>query len=221
MITSVPVNEDMHAYYARRAHEYERIYEKPERQRDLEILKGTLPALLAGRRVSEVACGTGYWTQAVAREARSVVATDAGAEVLNIARCKYYERSNVQFIQTDAYALADVAADCDAGLAAFWISHVPNERLGDFLHQFHAQLGTGGCCVLLDNRYVAGSSTPLHRTDAQGNTYQRRKLVDGSDHEVLKNFPEEKRLRQALSGRASAIEYVALEYYWYVSYELD
>ena len=48
--------------------------------------------------------------------------------------------------------------------------------------------------VFFDNCYVEGSSTPLSRTDAAGNTYQSRRLDDGSTHEVLKNFPAKKAL---------------------------
>jgi len=43
----------------------------------------------------------------------------------------------------------------------------------------------------MDNRYVDGSSTPISERDADGNTYQRRRLADGSDNRVLKNFPTE------------------------------
>jgi hypothetical protein len=42
----------------------------------------------------------------------------------------------------------------------------------------------GGLIVAIDNRYVPGSRTPIARTDAQGNTYQLRRLADGSRHEV-------------------------------------
>ena len=49
-------------YYARRAQEYEQIYQKPERQIKLALLKAYLIKLLAERDVLEVACGTGYWT---------------------------------------------------------------------------------------------------------------------------------------------------------------
>ncbi len=56
-------------YYAKRASEYERIYEKPERQNDLEILRNLFRKTLAGRNVLEIACGTGYWTQVVAQTA--------------------------------------------------------------------------------------------------------------------------------------------------------
>ena len=46
-------------YYARRASEYERIYDKEERQPELAWLRNRLPELFADRTVLEVACGTG------------------------------------------------------------------------------------------------------------------------------------------------------------------
>ncbi|HEY6168738.1 MAG TPA: class I SAM-dependent methyltransferase, partial [Verrucomicrobiae bacterium] len=52
-------------YYARRAGEYERIYAKPERQADLAALRARLAEAFRGRRVLEIACGTGYWTEVI------------------------------------------------------------------------------------------------------------------------------------------------------------
>ena len=40
----------------------------------------------AGAKVFEVACGTGYWTEVLARSAASVFATDINDEVLAVAR---------------------------------------------------------------------------------------------------------------------------------------
>ena len=61
-------------YYAQRAQEYERIYDKPERQDDLRNLKDSVGNTLAGRNVLEVACGTGYWTAVAASAAASITA---------------------------------------------------------------------------------------------------------------------------------------------------
>ena len=66
----------MEKYYSKRAAEYEQIYQKPERQHELDWLRQRIPALLEGRTVLEVACGTGYWTQFIARAARKVHACD-------------------------------------------------------------------------------------------------------------------------------------------------
>jgi hypothetical protein len=45
-------------YYQARAHEYDAVYEKPERQADLARLRAWLPPVLDGRQVLEVAAGT-------------------------------------------------------------------------------------------------------------------------------------------------------------------
>lgn len=62
----------MAAYYAARATEYEAVYAKPERQADLRLLEAWLPGVFAGRRVLEVAAGTGWWTLHGARDAAFV-----------------------------------------------------------------------------------------------------------------------------------------------------
>ena len=76
----------------------------------------------------------------------------------------------------------------------------------------------GATVAFLENRYVEGSSTPLSRRDAEGNTYQTRKLDDGSTHEVLKNFPSDGELVERASryGRQVSVEW--LEYYWLLTY---
>ena len=61
---------------------------------------------------------------------------------------------------------------------------------------------------------------PLSRSDAQGNTYQLRRLDDGSTHEVLKNFPTESELRAAVEGLALDVHVEFLRYYWTLTYRL-
>src|SRR5687768_7252953 len=176
-------------YYSRRAPEYECIYHKPERQADLVLLREHLRRILSGQRVLELACGTGFWTAAIADAADSIVATDASEEVLDVARAKGLDPTRVLFTSADAYHPMQPSHDFTAGLSAFWWSHVPRARLTAFHDSFHAAVRPGARIVFVDNRFVAGSSTPICRTDAEGNTYQLRHLPDGSTHEVLKNFP--------------------------------
>lgn len=208
------------AYYRRRAGEYEAIYAKPERQADLGVLRSYIPARLAKRRVLEVACGTGYWTALVARTAASIVAVDAAEEPMRIARSKDYGTCNVCFESGDAYALEERLGRFDGALAVFWWSHVPLSRIDAFLESFHARLERGARVLVADNLYVEGSSTPIAERDSEGNTYQLRRLADGSESRVLKNFPTESALRAALEPQARQFAYRALEYYWLVEYEL-
>jgi len=65
---------------------------------------------------------------------------------------------------------------------------------------------------------MEGSSTPISRTDEQGNTYQTRRLDDGSEYEVLKNFPTEPELRAAVGDFATNVQIELLRYYWVLSY---
>jgi demethylmenaquinone methyltransferase/2-methoxy-6-polyprenyl-1,4-benzoquinol methylase len=210
----------METYYAQRAVEYEQIYHRSERQDDLTHLATLLRSLFQGHDVLEIACGTGYWTQHLARSARSVVATDYNAEVLAIARHKAYPDNTVSLLQADAYTLANVAGDFTAAFAGFWLSHVPRARLPAFLATLHAKLRSGAVVVMIDNLYVEGNSTPIARTDAEGNTYQIRQLTDGTRYEILKNFPTNAALQETFAPCARTVEILNYTYFWLVRYEL-
>jgi demethylmenaquinone methyltransferase/2-methoxy-6-polyprenyl-1,4-benzoquinol methylase len=208
-------------YYAKRAAEYERIYAKPERQRDLAALKERIRKMLSGRRVLELACGTGYWTEVFAPVAREVTALDVNQEVLDIARAKSYPPQRVEFMRADCTAPPDLGRRHDALFAGFWWSHVPLQRLDGFLAASAAAVAPRALIAFLDNRYVEGSSTPVARRDADGNAYQLRTLDDGSSHEVLKNFPSEGELikRTVKTGWGANVEH--FEHYWLLSYRAN
>jgi demethylmenaquinone methyltransferase/2-methoxy-6-polyprenyl-1,4-benzoquinol methylase len=215
----MPATAELTDYYARRAREYDQVYLKPERQADLARLRIRLGELFAGRSVYEVACGTGYWTAVFAATAANVFATDYNEEVLAIARSRALP-SGVGFARGDAFAPPVAPLPCDAAFAGFWWSHLRRAEIDGFLKAFFARLPLGARFVFIDNAYVEGSSTPLARTDAEGNTFQLRRLADGSTHEVLKNFPAETEVRAALAPHASRIVWEATEYYWLVWGEL-
>ena len=77
-------------YYAQRASTYDTIYQKLERQADLNKLQERVSAALSNQRVIEVACGTGYWTEKYAPKASSVHATDINQVMLDLAQSKHY-----------------------------------------------------------------------------------------------------------------------------------
>jgi 2-polyprenyl-3-methyl-5-hydroxy-6-metoxy-1,4-benzoquinol methylase len=210
--------EPMVEYYAKRAAEYERIYAKPERQADLAALRKRIGAMFKGRKVLELACGTGYWTEVIAQQAAEVVALDLNEEVLEIARTKKVPAGRVEFTKGSAYEIPGFGRRHDALFAGFWWSHVLLQDLDAFLRHAAAAVAPGALIVFLDNRYVEGSSTPVSRTDAQGNGYQIRGLDDGSAHEVLKNFPTEGELirRASLAGWGARVE--LLDHYWLLSF---
>ena len=55
--------------------------------------------------------------------------------------------------------------------------------------------------------------------DADSNTYQTRKLDDGSSHRVLKNFPDEQQLRVMIEGFGVQPQYRQYEYFWTLQYQ--
>jgi SAM-dependent methyltransferase len=172
--------ESMRDYYARRVTYYERVYLKPERQRDLRTMEAWLPSMFVGRRVLEVACGTGWWTPHGASFAREWLATDLNPETLEVARRKEMP-SCVRVETVDAYTFAELGdRRFDGAFAGCWWSHVPLGRLAGWLDALHARLESGARVVMLDNSYVRSSrtpsNTPISRRDADGNTYQRRTL---------------------------------------------
>jgi SAM-dependent methyltransferase len=205
-------------YYAQRAPEYERIYQKPERQADLRALREYVAQTFTGRRVLEIACGTGWWTEVLASTARSVLATDINDEVLSIARAKPFGEAKISFQRCDAFQLDQVAGSFNAALAVFWWSHLTKPALEKFLQVLHQRLEPGSVVLFIDNVFVPGSSTPISRRDEEGNTYQQRRLDDGSTTEVLKNFPTDEQITRVLHGRACEMIISRSQYFWTTRY---
>ena len=206
-------------YYSARAGEFEKVYAIPERQDDLRELHRIVADTLRGRRVLDVACGTGYWTRVIAPDAVAITGCDLSPEVLRMARDAQPATAPADFVIGDAFALQEVAGEFDAAFVGFLWSHIPREDLSRFLHGLHARLPRASRVFLIDNRFVAGSNWPVTRTDAQGNTYQRRTLESGAEFEVLKNFASVLEIRAAIAAAGGVnVAVRELTYYWYATY---
>jgi len=213
---------DIVEYYARRAPEYERIYDIRAKQSDLGRLRRMIQDSLSGRDILEVACGTGYWTELIARAACSITAVDINQRVINLASAKSYPKRNATFALADAYRLERVSGMFSAGFAGFWWSHVSRSRIREFLTNLHRRLEPGALAVFVDDSFVDGVSRPMSdRVDVQGNTYSPRILDDGSEWEILKNFPTESDVRDTLAGIAADIRFTRLRFYWLLSYRVE
>lgn len=220
MIDTRSTTPHLETYYSRRAREYEQIYEKPERQRELEWLRKRIPEIFRGRTVLEVACGTGYWTQYIAPHAKRVYAGDINEAVLEIARDKPIPAGKATFFKADAVTLENVPPGCNAAFAGFWWSHVKKSGIEQFVRNLSSRLEPGAVVAILDNTFFEGSSTPVSRRDAEGNTYQMRKLANGEQFEVLKNFPTPGELTEAVRPVAREAHLEALSYYWLLVFTL-
>ena len=207
----------METYYRKRAPVYDRVYGYPERQQDLRYQQEVIPNSFAGRRVLEIAAGTGYWTQFIAKQAASVVATDLLPETLDRAK----ERpglEGVEFRVMDAYRLNDIGGGYDGVFAGLWLSHVPLQRRGDFLASLQRVVTPGALIVFLDNSRAQCQRLPIVYRDPQGNTYQDRQLDDGTVHRVMKNFPTAEELIQLTGQFSRGHKFTELEHFWIFSY---
>ena len=212
------IYSDIEIYYAKRIQEYDRIYEKPERQSDLSILKTMVAESFAGLEVLEIACGTGYWTECIAKRATSIVATDINSEILSKASERDYGQCLVDIRYAKASDLSNIKAEYAAGFSGFFWSHIPHHKRCSFIQSFHSRLRDKAVVVLVDNLFVKSSNSPISRMDNDGNTYQIRSISDGSVHEVMKNFPTEYELRNIFNRFTYSIEYIPLKYYWFLRY---
>jgi SAM-dependent methyltransferase len=208
-------------YYDQRAPEYEQIYLPRDEQhgRELGILARELRAALAGRRVLEVACGTGYWTACAAQVAKAVTATDASLAMLAEAREKILP-PNVTLQLGDAYDLAAIDGEFDGALGMFWLSHVPRGRLRSFLDGLHARVAPGSVVFLADNVHLAGVGGELLPADAAGDTYKLRRLADGGRHRVLKNYFSEAELTDLLTKGTSDRTIRVGTHFWSARYRV-
>ncbi|MGQ7884297.1 methyltransferase domain-containing protein [Paenibacillus sp. WC2504] len=212
--------EGMQDYYGARAAEYERIYarEDADYQQELAMLADIVKRQVTGSRVLEVACGTGYWTQFMAETAKHIVGMDVRPEVLQIAAAKSWPLHNTSFVEGDAYRLSEVQGDFDYGIANFWFSHIPKNRLDSFLQGFHERLGRGARVFMADNVYVPGRGGELITSEHSEDTYKRRELADGSKHEIIKNYYSYEELNEIFKPLSEHLRIFVGSSFWYVSY---
>lgn len=175
-----------------------------------ELLKPIIDSIeryVDGKRVLEIACGTGNWTQVLAKRASSVTAIDISSAALEIARTKEYVNDNVTFNTADAYTLEGVGGSYEMGFAADWWSHVPKSALPEFLDRFHSKLVGGARVVVLDMSLRKEFEDESSHYDSDGNRISRRSLPDGNNFDVVKNFPAKSELARVLDSISLDFEY--------------
>jgi ubiquinone/menaquinone biosynthesis C-methylase UbiE len=215
------MNDNLVSYYNDRAREYEKVYLNPDEQDDLLTATKLFQDLFAGKSVLEIACGTGYWTERIAKTAVSIRATDVNESVVAVAGEKQMP-GNVTFAVADMYGFTP-DEQFDGVFGGFIWSHILLQDLDGFLEKVGSFLKPNGTLVFIDGNPVEGTNHDLKnitKTDEYGNTFQTRKLENGETHLVLKTFPTRDFLVKTLSEIAADIDFIELEYYWIVSCKL-
>ncbi|MCI4323662.1 MAG: class I SAM-dependent methyltransferase [Thermoplasmata archaeon] len=193
------VLEEQRSYYRARAQEYDQWWNREGRydrggvanaqwlleRHEVEQLFDSLPF---GHRVLELAPGTGIWTERLARRGLSVTAVDASEEMLAMNRA----RLGLQSTRVD-YRVADLfdwtpTLEFDAAVICFWISHIPRRKIGQFLSGVAQGVRPGGTVFFLDGLRESSSTAIDHHLPSAENEVMVRRLNDGREFRVVKNF---------------------------------
>jgi ubiquinone/menaquinone biosynthesis C-methylase UbiE len=182
------MSDDMVKYYRDRAKEYEEVYEwrDPQRQEEQEFMESELKQAFKRRRLLDIGCGTGYWTQHISETADSIVGIDINEAVLEIARSKEYG-CPTEYRIMDAYNM-EFDERFTGVLASFVLSHILREDIPGWLEHVHSVLEPGARVFIADNTYIEGIGGKLQTKPNDPNTYKLRTLNDRTQHLIVKNY---------------------------------
>jgi ubiquinone/menaquinone biosynthesis C-methylase UbiE len=179
----------MRAYYDQRAGEYDEWYMRkgcyagrPDHARwhaEVALLRERVAAFGHGQLL-EIAAGTGWWTQHLARRA-AITALDYAPAMLAQAGARLRSQGlRAACVRGDAYRLPFGAERFDCCFFGFWLSHVPYMRLPEFLGEVRRVVRAGGQVLVVDSAPTRPDQTPGVEH------FNERVLNDGTHHEVLK-----------------------------------
>jgi demethylmenaquinone methyltransferase/2-methoxy-6-polyprenyl-1,4-benzoquinol methylase len=202
---------EQRSYYRARAPEYDEWWQRRGRfdrgeeellewRRQVTVVDSALTRFGPTGSVLELAGGTGWWTQRLARTADSLTVVDSSPEALALNQ-ELVGRSDVHYVVADLF---DWRADShyDVVFFSFWLSHVPRARFGEFWSLLRSCLTPSGRAFLIDNRsdpqaedtakdpFVLKYDTDLHL----------RRLRDGSEHRVVSVMYEPDELQSLIEA---------------------
>jgi demethylmenaquinone methyltransferase/2-methoxy-6-polyprenyl-1,4-benzoquinol methylase len=204
------LHDEMLAYYAARAPEYDDWYVRRGRyshgaiddmawQMDLDQATRWLDAQDVGGEIVELAAGTGWWSPLLAQRGELWL-YDGAPEPLERARERLLAHGLRAHLHVrDAWAKPD--RQVDVVFAGFWLSHVATPDLSTFLGVVRRWLRPGGSFLFIDSRDDPASGGTDHhreRTTAESGR-QRRRLADGREFMVVKEFHAPDALAAALA----------------------
>jgi 2-polyprenyl-3-methyl-5-hydroxy-6-metoxy-1,4-benzoquinol methylase len=212
--------QEMRTYYQARAHEYDEWFYRQGRYSqgaeldarwfaEADEAFSALDTLQLTGDVLELAPGTGIWTERLIRTATTITAVDASPEMLEINRAKV-SSDRVTYLQADLFSWKPERT-YDGVLFGFWISHVPLERLDNFLRSVAAMLRPGGKVFFADGQRDSGGSYAHDQPLAHESQLTKRTLNDGRTFEIVKNYydPSDLAARCTQAGFAISIHETA------------
>jgi demethylmenaquinone methyltransferase/2-methoxy-6-polyprenyl-1,4-benzoquinol methylase len=201
-------DEELRAYYAARAGEYDDWFLRKGRYSrgviadtawaaDMDTATLWLDAQPLTGEIVELAAGTGWWSPLLAQKATTLWLYDINEEPLEFARQRLVAHGLAAHIHVrDAWAEPD--RQVDALFCGFWLSHVSRARLGEFLALCRRWLKPGGRFAFIDSRRDPESSAIDHPPPE--NDLSVRRLDDGSEFTIVKVYWQPEELESALAA---------------------
>lgn len=180
-------------YYRRRASEYDETA-----YGDLVAARARIArvvgAMRPSGRVLEIACGTGLWTEALARTATAVTALDAAPEAVAIARRRVPPGVRLEVADIFSWTTEE---RFDVVFFSAWLSHVPARRFAGFWGLLRGLLAEGGRVLFVDEHVAERAKESYVRGDDE---IVERRLQDGTSYRIVKNFVDPEDLTARLRG---------------------
>lgn len=199
-VTDEQLNEQLR-YYSSRAPEYDDWWLRrgsfdlgPVRNdvwlAEAEEVRQALANTDLGGRCLELAPGTGTWSVHLLPRVQSLTLVDGSPEMLEHNPVASDPRVHVEVADLFTW---DTDDRFDSVVFAFWISHVPRERLDRFFAAFARWLAPGGNVFFVDD---APSAVDEPHVVAAADQTMVRRLADGTTATVVKNFYRPEHLEQ-------------------------
>ncbi len=156
------------------------------------------------RRVLELACGTGIWTEQLAPVSEQIIAVDTSPEVIEINRARVHS-PRVTYWLKDIFSW-EPGEEYDLVFFAFWLSHVPSACVDEFFLKIRRAMRRDGRFFMIDSM-PEGVSTVRDHPEEADQPIHRRTLKDGRQFNVVKLFypPADLQARLASVGLDATI----------------
>lgn len=177
---------------------------------------------MRGRRVLEVASGTGSATREIAETAVSVTGVEIAPNMLDLA-AENDNPPNVSYLAGDAFDLGSIAPGerFDGGFVAGFLHTCPASRYAEFLHGFHGRLEEGSVVFMRSSRPTSPDAVSrLFRIEGREDQFMTRQLSDGSEFVMVENDPTEDELRRIFEPLSKILMVHIGSYWWWIRYEL-
>ncbi len=170
---------------------------------------------LDGARILELAAGSGIWTETLAARASAVTAVDASAEMIARSRTRLGPLADrVQYEQHDLFSWRPEEEAYHVVVFCFWITHVPVRRLDHFLGRVADTLVPSGSVFFIDNRR-GRISLDVAVLGQDGNRITVRRLSDGREYRIIKNYWDADELARRCRNAALNVHVTESTYFQY------